>query len=78
MRFLADVGISISTLNVLRERGHHVVHLRKEGLQRISDDEILEKAQRESRVVLTMDLDFGDLLALNLFQNSKCHYIPSA
>jgi predicted nuclease of predicted toxin-antitoxin system len=29
----------------------------------LPDDEILEKARREQRVVLTFDLDFGDLLA---------------
>ena len=66
MRFLADVGISLSTLNALRNEGHDVVHLREQGLQRITDDEILRKARVEFRIILTFDLDFSDLLALNV------------
>ena len=64
MRFLADMGISMSTVEALRQEGHEVVHLREEGLQRLPDPAILEKARREERAVLTFDLDFGDLLAI--------------
>lgn len=71
MRFLSDVGISRSTTEELRRRGHHVLHLREEGLHRLPDDTILELAQREQRVVLTFDLDFGDLLA------AGAHTLPS-
>jgi len=35
-------------------------------LQRLPDVAILSKAVAEGRIVLTFDLDFGDLLALNL------------
>lgn len=71
MRFLSDVGISRSTTTELRRRGHDVLHLREEGLQRLPDDRILELAQHERRIVLTFDLDFGDLLALG------AHSFPS-
>ena len=37
------------------------------GAHRLPDDEILRLAQRERRVVLTFDLDFGDLLAAGAF-----------
>ncbi len=63
MRFLADMGVSLKTVGSLRAAGHEIVHLRDEGLQRLPDSEILAKAGRESRVVLTFDLDFGELLA---------------
>lgn len=63
MRFLADVGVSRSTAEALRKVGHETIHLREEGLQRLPDDQILELALRENRIVLTFDLDFGDLLA---------------
>jgi len=63
MRFLADVGISRSTAADLRRHGHDVTHLREVELHRLPDDEILEMAGREQRIVLTFDLDFGDLLA---------------
>ncbi|HWQ70026.1 MAG TPA: DUF5615 family PIN-like protein [Patescibacteria group bacterium] len=64
MRFLADMGISMSTVRALRQQGHEVVHLREEGLGRLPDAAILAKARQEQRIVLTFDLDFGDLLAL--------------
>jgi predicted nuclease of predicted toxin-antitoxin system len=61
--FLADMGVSGTTVRRLRDEGHDAVHLRDEGLQRLPDDEVLAKAVRENRIVLTFDLDFGDLLA---------------
>lgn len=63
MRFLSDMGVSRSTAGTLRQLGHEVIHLREEGLQRLPDDQILELARREERIILTFDLDFGDLLA---------------
>ena len=66
MKFLADMGISMSTVEALREEGLDAVHLREQQLHRLSDDKILQKAREERRVVLTCDLDFGDLLAAGL------------
>jgi len=65
MRFLANMGISSRTVEWLREQGHNAVHLREQDLQRAPDDEILAKARAEGRVLLTMDLDFGHLLAVS-------------
>lgn len=47
MRFLADVGISMSTVCTLWQQGYDIVHLREEGLQRLPDPEIMEKARAE-------------------------------
>ncbi|HPA44903.1 MAG TPA: DUF5615 family PIN-like protein [bacterium] len=69
MKFLADMGVSISTVRALRQEGHDTVHLTDEGLQRIPDPEILEKARQEGRTVLTFNLDFGDLLASGLTES---------
>lgn len=66
MKFLADMGISMSTVQVLRKYGHDVVHLREEGLGRFSDAMILDKARNEGCIILTFDLDFGDLLATTI------------
>jgi predicted nuclease of predicted toxin-antitoxin system len=41
----------------------HALHLRDEGLIRLPDPEIAAKAVAEDRIVLTFDLDFGDILA---------------
>lgn len=63
MKFLADMGVSNSTTQVLRKQGDDLVHFREEGLISLSDAAILEKGRQEGRIVLTFDLDFGDLLA---------------
>ena len=65
MKFLADMGISMRTVVWLRTLGHDAVHLREQGLQRAVDAEIVAKASAEGRIVLTMDLDFGYLLAVS-------------
>lgn len=65
MRFLADMGISQHTISWLRQQGFDTVHLREERLQRLPDNEVLAKAARENRILLTMDLDFGYLVAIS-------------
>jgi predicted nuclease of predicted toxin-antitoxin system len=66
MRFLADAGISPKTVEFLRLRGHDAVHVRDLALQRATDIEIAARARAESRVLLTFDLDFGEILALGV------------
>lgn len=68
MKFLLDMGLGQSTAAFLRSHGHDVVHLRDEGLQRLEDEKIIEKAHREDRVILTHDLDFGRIIALSRSQ----------
>jgi predicted nuclease of predicted toxin-antitoxin system len=63
MRFLADMGISPSAVSALCSSGHDATHLADLALHTLPDGAILEKARAESRVVLTSDLDFGELLA---------------
>lgn len=65
MKYLADMGISMKTVSWLRSLNHDAVHLREQGLQRLPDDKILDKVFAEDRVILTMDMDFGQLLALS-------------
>lgn len=50
--------------NWLRRQAHDAKHLRDEGLQRSPNGEIFAKAVAENRVVLTFDLDFGEIAAL--------------
>lgn len=64
MRFLADMGVDVRVVEWLRQQAHDAKHLRDEGLQRSPDGEIFAKAVAESRVVLTFDLDFGEIAAL--------------
>lgn len=48
----------------LRRAGHEAVHAASVGLATVSDREILDVARREGRVVITADLDYPRLLAL--------------
>ena len=63
MKFLADMGISPRSVEHLREMGHDATHLREKGLEQLTDTAILAKARAEKRILLTHDLDFGELLA---------------
>ena len=61
MRFLADMGISPVTTAWLNRQGHDAKHLSEKRLHRLSDREIFAKANEENRIVLTTDLDFGEI-----------------
>jgi len=63
MRFLADMGISPQTVDFLQGLGHDAVHLHAQGLDRLEDSAILHKTREEGRILLTHDLDFGELMA---------------
>ena len=65
MRFLADMGISLRVTEWLRQKGHDAKHLREENLHKLPDEEIFKKAVRENRIILTFDLDFGEIVALS-------------
>lgn len=65
MKFLADMGISLRTVTWLRSLGYDVLHLRDRGLQKLPDDKILDLALVEQRIILTIDLDFAQLLAVS-------------
>ena len=61
MRFLADMGVDVRVVEWLRGQGHDAVHLREEGLHRAPDEQVFAKALAEERIVLTFDLDFGEI-----------------
>ena len=65
MKFLADMGVSMTTVLALRNLGHDAVHLREQGLMRMEDPDIVAKARTEARIVLTFDLDFGEIMAFS-------------
>lgn len=71
MRFLADMGVSIKVVQWLRQNGHDAKHLRDEGLHRIPNGEIFAKAISENRVLITFDLDFGEIIALSKGQKTS-------
>jgi len=67
MRFLADAGISPKTVEFLSQLGHEAIHVRTLGLERAADVVLVERARADGSVLITFDLDFGDILALGVF-----------
>lgn len=61
---MADMMISPTTVAALRRQGWDAVRVPDRLPVTASDQEILELARREARVVVTQDLDFSALLAL--------------
>jgi predicted nuclease of predicted toxin-antitoxin system len=63
MRFLLDMNLPPQLAAWLRSQGHDAVHVVEEGFGAWSDQEILVRAAAEHRIVVSFDLDFGDILA---------------
>ena len=63
MRFLADAGVSPDTVAFLTRLGHDAIHVRALDMHRAQDRELVDYARSEGRVIVTFDLDFGDILA---------------
>lgn len=64
LRFLANMTISPKTVEALRQQGWDIVRVSQLLPVNASDQEILDLARQEDRVVVTQDLDFSALLAL--------------
>jgi len=56
--------VDVRIVKWLLQNGHDATHLRDQGLQKMPNGEIFEKAIREDRIVITFDLDFGEIAAL--------------
>ena len=66
MRFLANAGILPKTVDFLKQLGPEAVHVRTLGLERAADQVLIDRARADSSVVVTFDLDFGEILALGV------------
>lgn len=64
MKFIVDMPLSPELAAWLVKKGHDATHALQAGLNRSSDEEILEYARNEKRIIITADLDFPRLLAL--------------
>jgi predicted nuclease of predicted toxin-antitoxin system len=64
VKLLIDTCISVTVRDALQAAGHHAVWT-GDWPQDPGDDEILEYAYRENRVLITLDKDFGELAVVH-------------
>lgn len=64
MKLLLDEALSQRLAPILQAAGHDCIHIRDLGLQGRPDNEIMTAAVADSRVLVSLDTDFGELLAL--------------
>ena len=60
MRILADENFPKEAVEALRARGHDVGWVREDS-PGAADEEVIERASREGRLLITFDKDFGYL-----------------
>ena len=61
MKFLADENFPLPSVSILSAAGHDVVAVVLES-PGVADEDVLERAVREERILLTFDRDYGRLL----------------
>ncbi|MEK7746447.1 MAG: DUF5615 family PIN-like protein [Elusimicrobiota bacterium] len=62
MKFLSDENVFPKITFHLRSLGHDVKSIQEEGLNRITDDEIVRLAKKDGRTIITFDKHFGNVL----------------
>ncbi len=62
MRFKLDENFGTRTQKVFRTAGHDVQTVREQGLEGCSDQHLYEVCCSERRCLVTLDLDFADVI----------------
>jgi predicted nuclease of predicted toxin-antitoxin system len=68
LKFLIDNALSPIFAKRLQTYGYDASHVRDINMQTSSDEEIFEHAQKEKRIIVSADTDFGTILALRNLQ----------
>ena len=63
MEFKVDENLHSDAAVLLRRHGHDAVTIYEQGLRGVSDEEVAGVCKRESRAIVTLDLDFADIRA---------------
>jgi predicted nuclease of predicted toxin-antitoxin system len=63
MLFKTDENIHQEIADLLRHQGHDALSVFDQGMRGYSDEEVAAVCQHEGRVLVTLDLDFSNILA---------------
>ncbi len=80
MRFLIDECLPHGMAELLRAAGHDCTHVYELGLGSQPDEQIMVTTDRENRILVSADTDFGELLANApvLRRASSCSGAPTS
>jgi len=67
MKFLLDMNLSPRLATIFRENGYESVHWIEVGSSTVCDKDIIRWAGENGWIIITNDLDFGAILALEGF-----------
>ena len=62
MRFLLDESAEARIAAILTEQGHDVTRIGRDYPPSLPDEDVLALAERERRILITNDKDFGELV----------------
>jgi predicted nuclease of predicted toxin-antitoxin system len=62
MKFLLDENVDLPLAGYLSDRGYDVTAIASDYTRSVGDDEVLELARNEHRILITSDKDFGALI----------------
>ncbi len=66
LKLYLDQMLRLEVAQTLRDKGHDVVRASEVGQARADDQQILQKAIAENRILITLDQHFGDWVLLPL------------
>jgi len=61
IKFLLDANLSPQTADFLRNLGFNTKSITEDKLGHLGDEEVIKLAKRQKRVVITFDLDLGEI-----------------
>ena len=64
MKFLIDANLGRKFTSLINKSGHQAIFI-NDILKNASDEDILDIAEREKRILITCDKDFGELIFMS-------------
>lgn len=69
MKFIADENISPETIEFIRKLGYDIIDVYQANLSGFKDSEIVDFAEKNNRIIISFDLDFGEIYYFSPWRN---------